>query len=969
MTATAHPEQQQHIFICSVSTTSDIALKQFLTSSKTVFSQTQFICPMKSAIDLAIKGKPPVIKPIQGDVLNMPGNLLSLVVSNWLNSQLRKPPPKAPSKRPTSARKNIKANPSLDLTTGEPTVKGPFIVFILDYPRTVEQYQDVIVNYHAPIYCHLSIDSGPPLITDRKANTANLYQNISIELKQALQSELVFFDINMNLETPFEQQLRDIIPQLYSVFNGSNDYKSFYSDACYVTIPPYPEQPILMPILPAEKPGKNRLSDGTKGSAPMASAVLQMQPPLIHMDALKIVFKALVLSEINNFIKSSALPYFSTNFKHYAEKFPKFPLPASLAQDLAIRPNLKAKEIFLMRNAADRNNMDYETIFRVLMKKKFEEVIGYKVTDRNVKEFLTLEILPNVIAHLSEEFSEFKAFEFGGKLLLAFYHKIPDNLPIHEFNDTYHLPTYCGFGKFYKEHGPYPSEPNDKNHPNDIGINVGRSDLFVEMDSDETKTTSTHYFCESGLRVVTYQPQIGNGYLEKLHFNLSYCQNERFSFILSQNPMPPSNEEEEEDSVETITSIRGVLSKNTEFFFDHSNEKVHFIIERKNIKIEFNITNQTVVISGLEGESHRIITSNGSLIRYTPLPTIYYPDGSISQLFRDDWRMVGSNGKGYVKRGDKWFYEPKYDTTSNTISTHFTTRKVTNRSDGFSIIEDDKDVTLAFPDGTKYNKNTKTFTCKKLPAVTVNNGSITVDFKEFVAVFGEKKDCSMTMKNQNCTVTFNEELRHLLIVFGQAGIAMTMIDLLTGSIAHVGSKRLVYYLSDEWKWILGKQLCSKKEIIQHFQEGDFIERVQPIEKIEREEIENIISNGHNPRLFIVDKDFDDFNVFELLDDNAFKTISEQSMNYSPKNTEKFQTLWFDTKPKSFREVIILPKITNEITQKVEKIMEEEKIIQDNNSKAKLSTTDPKWRDAEQKQEDEEEQMKKLYEKYEINLDA
>ena len=110
-------------------------------------------------------------------------------------------------------------------------------------------------------------------------------------------------------------------------------------------------------------------------------------------------------------------------------------------------------------------------------------------------------------------------------------------------------------------------------------------------------------------------------------------------------------------------------------------------------------------------------------------------------------------------------------------------------------------------------------------------------------------------------------------------------------------------------------------------------------------------------------------MFELLDDNAFKTISEQSMNYSPKNTEKFQTLWFDTKPKSFREVIILPKITNEITQKVEKIMEEEKIIQDNNSKAKLSTTDPKWRDAEQKQEDEEEQMKKLYEKYEINLDA
>ena len=261
----------------------------------------------------------------------------------------------------------------------------------------------------------------------------------------------------------------------------------------------------------------------------------------------------------------------------------------------------------------------------------------------------------------------------------------------------------------------------------------------------------------------------------------------------------------------------------------------------------------------------------------------------------------------------------------NTIETYFTSRKVISRSDGLSIIEDDDDATLIFPDGTKYNKKKKMFTHKKLPSIIVDNGSITIDSKEFIAAFGENRDCSLALKNHNCTISFNEELRQLYINFGQAGNVMTMVDLLTGSIAHVGAKRFVYYLSDDWKWVLGKQLCSKKEIIQHFQDGDFIERVQTLDKIDKDEIENIISNGHTPRLFIVEKDFNDFNVFELIDDNTFKTISEQSINWSQKN-DIYQTLWFDTKPKSFREIIVLPKITSDIIQKVEKAMEKENLI-------------------------------------------
>lgn len=977
MTATAHPELQQPIFICSVSSSSDVALKQFLTTSKTVFSATQFICPMKTAIDLAIKGKPPVIKPITGDILNMSGNLLSLVVSNWLNTQLRKPPPKAPTKRPTTSRKNAKPSSPVDSAPPEPALKGPFIVFILDYPKTVEQYQDVIVNYHAPIYCHISIEGGVPQVTDRKGNVQIVNQNISNDLKQVLSSYLLFFDVNINSEIPFEQQLKDLIPKLYSVYHGSIEYKLFYSDTCYVSIPPYPEKSILMPVLPVEKPTRSRLSENAKGSSiSTVFTSFQFQPPIIRMDALKLAYKAIFLSEINNFIKSSTFPYFSTNFQHYAEKYPKFPLPASLAQSLAIQPNFKANDIFLMRNASDRNEIPYDTIYRVLMKKKFEEVIGYKISDRNYKEFLTLEILPNVIAPLSEEFSEFKAFEFAGKLLLAFYHHLPENLPIQEFNDVYKLPSFCGFGEFYKKHGPFSNEPeeNDQtdqfNQYKSVRINIGRNDLFVEMESDKTKATSTHYFCETGLRVVTYQPEIGNGYLEKLHFNLSYCQNERFSFVLSQKPNPTSNEEEEEDSVETITSIRGVLSKNTEIFFDHSNDKINFIISRKNIKIEFDINNHTVIISGIDGESHRIITAKGNLIRYSPQPTIYHTDGSISHFHIDSWERVDSKGKGFIKRGNKWFYEPKFDTSSSTTSTHFTSRKVTVRSDGLSIIEDDDDeVTFIFPDGTKYNKKTQTFSHKKMPSITVNNGAITIDSKEFTAVFHENRNCNFSLKNNDCSLSFNEDLRQLLIQFGQAANVMTMVDLLTGSIANVGAKRFVYYLSDEWKWILGRQLCSRKEILQHFQDGDFIERIQNVDKIEKDEIEAIISNGHTPRLFIVEKDFNDFNVFELIDDNQFKSISEKAINYSSKNLDEFQTLWFDTKPKSFKEVMVLPKITNEMTRKVEEAMEREKLIQENNRAAKLSTTDPKWRAVEQKQKEEEEQMMKFYEKYGINIES
>ncbi|OHT10882.1 hypothetical protein TRFO_19675 [Tritrichomonas foetus] len=919
---------------------------------------------MKSAIDLAIRSKPPVIKPIPGDILNLPGNLVSLVVTNWLGIQLRKPPPKAPAKRLTQQRKGGKTV-NVEPPPPEPELQGPFLVFITDYPRTVEQFQDVLAQ-QAPIYCHLTIDGGPP-VTDKKNSAAvNPATNFENDLKEVLSSEMKFFTIKISSETPMEQQLMEIIQQIHSVYNGYVEYRREFVDTCYITLPTYPKEPILFPLLPAEKPQKSTRDSG-RGSISLAGlASSQPQNPIVATDALNAAYKSMILSEIESFIRTSAQPCFSTHFQHYAEIFPAFPLPASLAQVLAIRPNSKAKEIFLMRRAADRNNVPYDTIFRVHIRKKFEEMIGYSIGERNQKEYLAFEILPNVIAPLSEQFSEFKMAEFGGKILLAFYHKIPEDLPILERHDTYELPTYVGFGKWFDEHGPFTHEVKDIKIPKDVGVSTGGSSLFMGMESDQTTSIATHYFCESGLRVVTYQPKTENGMLEDLHFHLSYCQNERFAFKMSQRPSPTTGEEEEEDSVETLTSIRGVLSKNTEFYFDHSSDKANFIMTYKNTRVEFDILKHICIISGIEGESHRIITPDGKLIKYCPNPIIYHSDGTIATKIRDKWKMVDSEGIGYVKRDGKWLLEPKFNETSTTISTYFTSRKVTNRSDGLSTIDDNGEITLIFPDETKYNMKTHTFYHSKIPSVSVNERVITIDSKEFTAEFANNCDCSFTLKNQDCTISFNEDLRHLLIQYGQFCNVMTIVDLLTGNIAHVGARRFVYYLTEDWKWNLGRQLCSKKDMLQHFQDGDFIDRIQAIEKVDKEEIETIITNGHKPRLFIVEKDFNDFNVFELLDDSVYKTIADQAINQPKKNTEKDLTLWFNTKPKSFREIKILPKITSEMAKQAEEVVQKENEIQINQKVARISAIDPKWRVAEAQQLKEEEEMINLYQKYGID---
>ena len=963
MTATAHPELRQPTFICPISATADSAMKQFLPLTKNILSPVQFVCPMKQAIDLALKSKPPLIKPIPGDIMNLPGNLVSLVVVNWLAVQLRKPPPKAPQKRGNASRKGSRtAQPEIPAKT-EPEHKGPFIVFITDYPRSVEQYKEVI-DQQAPIVCHININGGT-MYVDKKASNSQNSLTFAHDLKKALSDRMKFFEVKYGSDIPVDQQFKDVIQNIYSVYNGYVEYKNIFSNTCYVNIPSYPKEPILLPQLPPEKPVRQRVD---KSGAPPPPPT---PPPFYQTDALKAAYKSMLFTEIDEHLKKNFTPYFSSSFQHYAENFPAFPLPAKLAQILSIIPDFRSNEIFLMRGAADRNGIDFDIIFRVMVKKKVEEMIGYSIGQRNYKEYFKIEILPNIIGPLFEQFSEFKYTEYAGKLILVFYQKFPHRLQVLKREDSFSLPIYTGFGKWYDSKGPFSSDAIDINFPKDIGINVGNENVFMGLEFDTTKRSSTHYFCESGLEIVTYKPKVSHNLLENLIFYLTFCQTQKFSFRISQHPPTLPPEEEEDDIPETSLFIRGVICKNIEFCFDYETEKINFSVIRKQSKIEIDIVNKVVIISGVPGERHRVYTQNGKVIKYAPDPIIYSSDGSITHRIRGGWKMVDAEGKGYIKRNGKWYLEPKFDVTSNTKSTYFTKRKVTNRTDGLTYIEDEdeNEDTFVFPDGTRFNKLTNTFYHKKIPSVKIDDKKIIIEAKEFTIELSNNSNCTFTLKNQESVISYTDDDRHLLIQYGTSGNILTLIDLLSGYLVNLCSRRLLYYLSEDWKWKVGKMLCSKKEMLQHFHVGDHLERIQEVKKLETEEIESIISTGQSPRIFIVEKDFNDFNVHELLTDASYKIIYDHAINQSNNNQNETNiTLWYDTKPRSFRELRVLPKITPEIEKEVEDALQKENMIKVDQKEASDYAVDPKWRTIENDQVIEEDNMKELYEKFGIDIE-
>lgn len=944
--------------VCPICFTTDVAQKMFLAASKNAFPHNFMICGMKQAIEIAARGKPPIIKLTSPDLFSMNGNLVSTVVNNWTELQLKKPPPKTPTKKPP-VKKGKGPQSQMETQPQTPVVEnhGPYIIFIADYPKTINQLREMINS--CPVLCQITIDGGQPSAGKKGSAPPPVP---SIDWQPILEAELPFITIDTQADTQFDTMIVDLVETVKKLYNSYFEFKDYFYDHRFLTIPRYPRVPISLPTLAPERPIPTKTPP--KGSLQQALEL----PVVPTFDALQEAFKVTVMNMLDDFDKQTTHVFTTETFQHYAETLPKFPLPAFLAHILSEIPNFRDPFIYLMRNTSYRTSIPYETIYEVLMKQKFEDMIGYEVTERNVYEKIPLEYLSNQVAPLSVQYSNYKYIEFGGKILLAFFNRIPSQFPLYDQEDIYDLPVVCGFGKWVKGHPCDKTDLDERPEPGiEIGVNTTFIDDFYDINEDTTSSTVTRYFDESGLRIDTYPIVFENNLIEELSFIIANGQSERFSFHITQKNAP-MEEEEEEIQVDTHTTIRGILGPECEFYFEHSLDKAKFSLMTRTARVDLEPIQKHAIITGAKNETHRLITMEGKLIVFGQYPTIYSTDGSIEIYKKGIWHLYDKDGNVYIKKKGEWFVDPDEKITYECVSTHFTSRKVINYSNGLTFIEDDDDTIVRFPNGTRYSRANKTFYHDNLPDICIKDDKIIVETSECTATLTDEMDCTLDMKNNNCSISYKEEYRHMLINFGQFKNAMTMIDLMTGSIVNVGTRRFVYYLTEEWKWAIGRQLCSKKEIIQHFQDGDIFDRIQHVDEVEKDDIVQIIKNGHKPRLFIIEKEHGDMQMYELLDQTTYKAFNDQALKHKTVE-EGNATLWFDTKPKSYRNFVIHPKIPDDLRNKVNESIENEKCSQELRVQTLQNVIDPKWKELERQQNEKENELLELYQKFSIDAES
>jgi hypothetical protein len=241
------------------------------------------------------------------------------------------------------------------------------------------------------------------------------------------------------------------------------------------------------------------------------------------------------------------------------------------------------------------------------------------------------------------------------------------------------------------------------------------------------------------------------------------------------------------------------------------------------------------------------------------------------------------------------------------------------------------------------------------------NDRLVVHAQEFTSTFNAEHGCCLTTKDDELTINYNEEWRNLQLQFGPAKNVATLVDLDSGLVMNLGARRMIYYLTESWEWKLGKQTVSKKEMIQHFQEGDYLTRIQPVTEMEPSEILQIVTTCHPPRTFALDKEFGNFEITELLDEKAYTRIHADCIKaiISP-------TMWFDTQPMSFREVQILNDLSADLISMVRtKFPEEERRVKSDHE-ARQSILDPKWVEIEAQEAADEEAILELYRKYGVS---
>ena len=937
--------------LCILTPSSDATMKQFTTATKGCLPPTVHVVGIKTAVDLAVKSKPPLIPAPQPDHFSLSGDLLSLVVTNWVSAQGKKPPPRQAQRK--APRRGKVPQDSKPTTPQPPEKPEPTIALVTDFPRTPQQVQSLLSSAF-PALCWIMLE-GPPEPEKKGAPVQPV-----CDWKAEFGRDIPFFSYNFAEGNP-EELMAKMIGDIYATRNAFDAYRKEFEDVRFVDIPKFPPEPLAIPQFVPEKTGK-----GSQKGAPPPPPPL----PVDAQEALKAAYQRAVLAQLDECLLKAAVPSFSSHFQHAAELLPGYALPAELALVLSHVAEKRAPELFTMRSAAFRTGIPYQAIFDVMMLEKFEELLGFSVGERRHIEQIPLDFVPNVLVPLVGEYAKFKWTDFAGVTLLAFYHEIPEKRPIAEIEEAFKLPLFTGFGKWIEGQEPFPGKVEEKEPQTEAAVSVGGHDVFCGFDEGESIAKSNHYFCESGLRVDTYPAIISNGIVESLSFLVNYHNISQFSFQISQKSIPPANpeEEEEEETIETSMKIRGILERGCEWFMDYSPGKKSFVVLTNNTRIEFDVTQDRLVITGAPDESHRMITKSGDLVRYTDHPVIYKQDGTIEHYIKGVWHMTDKDGKAYLKKDGQWFLDPEHDLSAETFETYFTSRKVVKRSDGLSFIHDDDDVTICFPDGTKFANKDKVWSQSGLPDIRVDPDKVTIESKRFTASFDLEHTCTVALKNEECSVTYRESISNIMITYGQSKGALTMVDLVNGAVANVGTKRYVYYLNDEWQWAIGKQLCSKKDIIQHFEDGDFQERLEHVDEVEPADIESIMFKGQRPRLFVVERNQNAMTVKELLAAPVFQAVMERSTTRVANKDDAYVTLWFDTEPNSYREIRITPKITDDQKKQVIDEMVNEREIEERRKSILASVGDPKWHEIEEEQKREQENVLKYIEKYR-NQDA
>ena len=94
----------------------------------------------------------------------------------------------------------------------------------------------------------------------------------------------------------------------------------------------------------------------------------------------------------------------------------------------------------------------------------------------------------------------------------------------------------------------------------------------------------------------------------------------------------------------------------------------------------------------------------------------------------------------------------------------------------------------------------------------------------------------------------------------------------------------------------------------------------------------------------------------MISASDFQQAAELSSSRIAKDGEKDVMLWFDTEPKSYREMQIWTKMSDEEKNQIIKAIEDEKKAEELRVQILDSVGDPKWRELETKQKAEEDDV-------------